>query len=130
MIKTNDLKQWVHMTGYVNDFELRTIYRLAAAFLFPSFCEGFGLPLLEAMASRIPIIASNAPALPEICQGAALFFDPDQYEDIAEKILLVLKDADLRDDLIKRGEKRVLNFSWESTAEKTLSIYRSLVRIP
>lgn len=129
-IKTHDLKQWVHMTGYLNDFELKNIYRSATALIFPSLCEGFGLPLLEAMASGIPIIASHAPALPEICQDAALFFDAEQPEDMAEVILRVLKDTDLREDLVKRGNKRVQDFSWESTAEQTLSIYRSLVGIP
>jgi glycosyltransferase involved in cell wall biosynthesis len=126
-IKTCDLKQGVCMTGYLNDLELRSVYRMATAFIFPSLCEGFGLPLLEAMASGIPAVASHAPALPEICQDAALFFDPEQPEDMAEVIMRVLKDADLREDLIKKGEKRVLDFSWESTAKKTLSIYRSLV---
>ncbi len=128
-IDAHDLKQWVKMTGYLNDLELRVVYSLAAAFIFPSLCEGFGLPLLEAMASGIPVMASQTSALPEICQDAALYFDPEQPEDIAEKILHLLKDPDLRKDLIERGEKRVLNFSWESMAEQTLSIYRSLVGV-
>jgi len=129
-IKKHDLKQWVYMTGYLNDFELRNIYRLATAFVFPSLCEGFGLPLLEAMASGIPLLTSHAAALPEVCQDAALFFDPMQPESMAEMIIRVLKNADLREDLIKKGDKRVLDFSWESTAEQTLSIYRSLVEAP
>jgi glycosyltransferase involved in cell wall biosynthesis len=129
-IKEHNLKKWVYMTGYLNDFELRSLYRLATALVFPSFCEGFGLPLLEAMASQVPIIASHAPALPEICQDAALFFDPESPEDMADKILDVLKATDLREDLIRKGQQRVLDFSWESTAEQTLSIYRSLVGIP
>jgi len=129
-IKKYDLKQWVFMTGYLNDFELRSIYRLATAFIFPSLCEGFGLPLLEAMASGIPIIASHAAALPEVCQDAALFVDPEQPESMAEVIIRVFKNADLREDLVKRGENRVSDFSWESTAEMTLSIYNSLVGVP
>jgi glycosyltransferase involved in cell wall biosynthesis len=129
-IDKHDLKQWVYMTGYMNDFELREIYRLATVFVFPSLCEGFGLPVLEAMASGIPIITSHTAALPEVCQDAALFVDPEQPESMAEVIIRVLKDADLRDGLVKKGEKRVLDFSWESTAEQTLSIYRSLMEIP
>jgi glycosyltransferase involved in cell wall biosynthesis len=111
----------------LTDVELRSVYRLATAFIFPSFCEGFGLPLLEAMASGIPVAASQAPAIPEICQDAALFFDPERPEDLAESILHLLKDETLREDLVHRAEKRVKDFSWESTARKTLSLYRSLV---
>ncbi|NOR13165.1 MAG: glycosyltransferase, partial [Candidatus Aminicenantes bacterium] len=129
-ISEHDLKQWVQMTGYVTDVELRSVYRLATAFIFPSLCEGFGLPLLEAMCSQTPVLASRTSALPEICSDAAIFFDPDQPEDMAEAILSVLKDTDLREDLVKKGEQRVLDFSWKSTAEQTLSIYRSLVGAP
>jgi glycosyltransferase involved in cell wall biosynthesis len=126
-IDVHDLKQWVLLTGYLTDFELRSVYRLATAFIYPSYCEGFGLPLLEAMCSQTPVIASRTSALPEICSDAALFFDPDQPGDMAEVILSVLKDADLKEDLVRKGEKRVLDFSWKSTAEQTLGIYRSLV---
>jgi glycosyltransferase involved in cell wall biosynthesis len=129
-INAFDLKQWVYTTGYLNDLELRSVYRLATAFVFPSVCEGFGLPLLEAMASGIPVVASQAPALPEICQDAALFFDPEHPEELAESIIRVLKDEFLRKDLVQRGDQRVEDFSWELTAEKTLSIYRSLVEVP
>lgn len=129
-ISEHDLKQWVQMTGYLTDVELRSVYRLATAFIFPSLCEGFGLPLLEAMCSQTPVLASRTSALPEICSDAAIFFDPEQPEDMAEAILSVLKDTDLREDLVKRGEQRVLDFSWKSTAEQTLSIYRSLVGAP
>jgi glycosyltransferase involved in cell wall biosynthesis len=129
-IKKHNLKHWVLRTGYLKNYELRNIYRLATAFVFPSLCEGFGLPLLEAMASGIPIVASHAPALPEVCQDAALFVDPEQPEDLAEAIVRVLKNVDLREDLVKRGGKRVLDFSWKSTAEQTLSIYKSLVGVP
>jgi glycosyltransferase involved in cell wall biosynthesis len=129
-IKACGLEKWITMTGYLNDLELRSVYRLASAFIFPSVCEGFGLPLLEAMASGIPVIASQSPALPEICQDAALYFDPEQPEDMADTITHVLKEDDLREDLVKKGERRVLDFSWESTARKTLSIYRSLAGTP
>ncbi len=121
------LQQWIRLTGYLKDRELRSIYRSATAFVFPSLCEGFGLPLLEAMCSRTPVIASGVSALPEICQDAALFFDPDQSMDMAEKIMSVLRNEDLKRDLVRKGEKRVLDFSWKTTAEKTLNIYRSLM---
>ena len=106
--------------------ELRCIYRLATLFVFPSLREGFGLPLLEAMVSRIPVAASMAPALPEILQNAALFFDPKDPEDMAEKIIHLLSDEGLREDLITKGSQRALDFNWEKTAEQTLAIYRSI----
>jgi glycosyltransferase involved in cell wall biosynthesis len=125
-----DLKEWVYQTGYLNDSELRGVYRRASAFVFPSVCEGFGLPLLEAMVSGIPVVSSQSAALPEICEDAALFFDPEHPEDMAERVIHVLKDETLRRNLVLRGKKRVADFSWESTAKNTLSIYRSLVDGP
>jgi glycosyltransferase involved in cell wall biosynthesis len=129
-IKKHDLDRWVFKTGYLNDSELREIYRSATVFVFPSFCEGFGLPLLEAMASGTPIVASRTAALPEVCQDAALFIDPEQPESMAEVIIRVLKDTDLREELIRKGKRRILDFSWESTAKQTLSIYRSMLEAP
>jgi glycosyltransferase involved in cell wall biosynthesis len=111
----------------LKDRELRSIYRSATVFVFPTLCEGFGLPLLEAMCSRTPVVASGVSALPEICQDAALFFDPHQPMDMAEKIMSVLRNEDLKKDLVRKGEKRVLDFSWKTTAEQTLNIYRSLM---
>jgi glycosyltransferase involved in cell wall biosynthesis len=105
---------------------LRSVYRLATLFVFPSLREGFGLPLLEAMISQTPIAASIAPALPEVLQNAALFFDPSDPEDMAEKIIRLLNDEELRRDLIAKGERRALDFSWDRTAEQTLAIYREV----
>lgn len=129
-INACDLRQWVKLTGYLPDRELRSLYRLSTAFVFPSFCEGFGLPLLEAMCAQTPVIASRGSALEEISQDAAIFFDPNQPVDMADKIINVLKDEELKEKLVKRGQKRVLDFSWESTAKQTLNIYHSLMETP
>jgi glycosyltransferase involved in cell wall biosynthesis len=124
--KTLELKHWVDMTGYLPERDIRHIYRLASAFVFPSLCEGFGLPLLEAMASGIPIAASMSSAVPEVCGDAALYFRPEDPENMAEKIILILEDQALKKDLVAKGLKRALGFSWERAAEETLEFYASL----
>lgn len=121
------LGPFVKLIGYLPAEELNGIYRLATVFVFPSLCEGFGLPLLEAMASGLPIAASRSSAIPEVAQDAALYFLPEEPEDIAEKILLLLGDESLRQRLIERGRKRILDFDWKRTAEETLDFYQAVV---
>jgi glycosyltransferase involved in cell wall biosynthesis len=122
------LDSWVKMLGYMDDTELKNVYRLASVFVFPSLWEGFGIPLLEAMASRLPIVTSRTSALPEIAQDAAVYTDPSDPEDIATKIIHVLKDRTLRDKLISAGEKRVKFFSWEKVAAEALNFYQSVMQ--
>jgi len=121
------IESWVFFTGYLEKQQLRGLYRLASLFVFPSLCEGFGLPLLEAMASGLPIVSSERPALPEVAAEGALYFKPEEPKDIAEKIILALKDENLRRKLIARGKKRACDFSWEKTALETLRFYRAIV---
>ncbi len=125
-IEELNLKPWISLTGYVPEKDLKSFYILAEVFVFPSFCEGFGLPLLEAMACGVPITASNAPAIPEIAKDAALYFDPYEPEDIANKIILVLKDNELKRRLVENGEKRVLDFDWTTAAAETLKFYHEI----
>ena len=127
-IQKLDLDSWVKILGYMDDTELKNVYRLASAFVFPSLWEGFGIPLLEAMASRLPIVTSRTSALPEIAQDAAVYTDPSDPEDIATKIILVLKDQTLRDKLISAGRKRVKFFSWEKVALEALNFYQSVMQ--
>ncbi len=126
-IEELSLQEHVIFLGYMEERELRCVYRLATLFVFPSLREGFGLPLLEAMVSQTPVAASMAPALPEILQNAALFFDPKDPEDMAEKILRILSDEGLREDLIAKGRQRALDFDWKKTAEQTLAIYQAVM---
>jgi glycosyltransferase involved in cell wall biosynthesis len=120
------LDDWVKMPGYVGDAELRYIYRQASVFVFPSIWEGFGIPLLEAMACRLPIVTSRTSAIPEIAQAAAAYADPRDPEDIAARVVQVLEDQDLRDKLVSEGENRVAYFSWEKVADQTLEFYQSV----
>ncbi|MBM3284261.1 MAG: glycosyltransferase family 4 protein, partial [Candidatus Aminicenantes bacterium] len=121
------LSAWVRRMGYLEQNELRLVYRLASAFVFPSLCEGFGFPLLEAMASGVPVVASLTSAIPEVCGDAAEFFPPDDPEGMARKIILVLEDSETREQLIARGKKRVGAFRWEKAAGETLAFYKALV---
>jgi glycosyltransferase involved in cell wall biosynthesis len=120
------LDSWVKMVNYVTESELRHIYQLASVFVYPSFVEGFGIPLLEAMACGLPIITSRSSALPEIAQDAAVYADPNDAEDLAEKIMHVCKDKGLRDKLKSAGESRIRSFSWEKTASETLAFYEDI----
>ena len=122
------ISHWVMTTGYLSDSEIRNIYRLATAFVMPSLCEGFGMPLIEAMASRVPVAASRVSAMPEVCRDAAVYFLPDSPEDMAEKISSVIRDEDLRNELIAKGRERALDFRWEKAAAETLAFYESLVQ--
>lgn len=113
------------MTGYLPERDVRHVYRLATAFILPSLCEGFGLPLVEAMASGVPIAASLTSVIPEVCRKAAVYFCPEDPEDMAEKILLAWENEPVRQDLIAKGKKRALDFSWLKAAAETLELYQS-----
>ena len=103
--------------------ELEGLYRSAACFALPSYEEGFGLPVLEAMARGVPVCCSDASSLPEVAGDAALLFDPDSVDGIRDAVARVLADGDLASDLAERGRRRALSFSWRRTAEATLSVY-------
>jgi len=122
------LSAWVRRMGYLEKDELRLIYRLASAFVFPSLCEGFGFPLLEAMASGVPVVASSTSAIPEVCGDAAEFFPPEDAEEMARKIIRVLEDSQTREELITRGKQRIRAFRWEKAAAETLAFYHTVVR--
>lgn len=115
--------------GEASDEELASLYSNAKAFVMPSLMEGFGLPPLEAMANGCLVIASDIPSLREICADCAMFFDPYNIEDLADKIEFVFSDKDqsLIDKFVKKGLKRVESFSWKDMARKTLEIYESSI---
>jgi len=110
-------------TGFVSERELVTLYKNAEVFIMPSLEEGFGIPVLEAMACNCPVISSNAGSLPEVGGDAAIYFDPNNENDMLEKICEVLDNVKLRKELIKKGQKRFQEFSWKKLARQTLEIY-------
>jgi len=121
------LKDRVVFLDYVPEKNLPHLYSEAAAFVFPSLYEGFGLPPLEAMACGCPVIASNAGSLPEVCGDAAYYVNPYDVESIAEGIYRVLKDDVLRSTLIEKGFERVKLFSWEKTAKEHLKVFEEVL---
>ncbi|MCL4425656.1 MAG: glycosyltransferase family 4 protein [Firmicutes bacterium] len=118
----------VILAGYVPETDLPYLYAGALALVYPSFYEGFGLPPLEAMSVGTPVITSITSALPEVVGEAALLVDPTQPDEIAEAMEAVVKDNQLRRDLSKKGRKWVANFSWEKTGQRTLEVYRDLLK--
>jgi alpha-1,3-rhamnosyl/mannosyltransferase len=115
----------VTFTGFVDDEDLPAVYQGATLFCLPSQYEGFGLPLLEAMASGCPIAASNRASIPEVAGAAASYFDPDRPANIARIIETLLKDEERRAELRREGQKQLDNFSWDEAAEDILSVLRA-----
>jgi len=126
-IRALHLEPSVRLLGYLPERDLRNLYLGATGLVFPSFCEGFGFPLLEAMASGLPVAASGGSALAEVGGEAALYFDPEDADDMAQKMIRLLTDADLRQSLRTRGLERSRIFRWAKTAAETLEFYRSVV---
>ncbi len=124
LVKRLDIEDDIIFTDYVLAGDLPVIYNLADIFCYPSFYEGFGLPVLEAMACGTPVLTSNVSSLPEVAGNAALLFDPRSPEDIAERIIQLANNETLRAELSKAGLRRASEFSWADTAKKTLETYR------
>jgi alpha-1,3-rhamnosyl/mannosyltransferase len=116
----------VRWLGHVSEEELVELYRHATALVFPSRYEGFGLPVLEAMARRTPVIAANRSSIPEVARGAAVLVDPDDVEGLRDAMRRVADDEVLREELIRRGAEVVSGFSWDETARATVAAYEEL----
>jgi glycosyltransferase involved in cell wall biosynthesis len=111
----------IRFLGFVPEEDLPMLYAGACLFVFPSLYEGFGLPLVEAMACGTPIIASNASSIPEVVQDAAILVSPHQAGDFAEAMLRVMGDADLRRTTVQRGLRRACDFRWDRAASRVLA---------
>ncbi len=122
------MRDRVVCTGYVDEETLACLYSGAVAFVFPSWYEGFGLPVLEAMACGCPVICSNTSSLPEVAGDAAVLIDPRESEELTEALDRVMEDADLHQSMRRRGLARAMEFSWENTALKTLEVFAKVVQ--
>lgn len=124
LVRQLGLVERVRFTGYVAGQQLPLWYNAATLFVYPSLYEGFGLPVLEAMACGTPVIAANTSSLPEVVGDAGMLVDPRSVRSLASTMLMVARDGDLRQQLGLRGRERAREFSWTRTAELTVEVYR------
>lgn len=127
MINNLYINNNVIFTGYISDFELYTLYKKSLAFVFPSIYEGFGIPIIEAMALGAPVITTiDGGATSEVAGDAALFFHRYDADDLAKKMEQIVSDESIRELLISKGKKRSELFTWKKTAELTLDVYQKI----
>lgn len=127
MVRRRGIEAQTVFPGVVSDERLIELYQGARLFVFPSLYEGFGLPLLEAMACGCPVISSNASSLPEVAGDAAILVDPRDAEGLSREMGRVLTDEGLRKELRQAGLARAAQFSWDRTARETIAVYRRVV---
>jgi len=126
-IETSRARDRIGMTGHISRVGLESLFRRARIFAFPSLDEGFGIPVLEAMAFGVPVITSNRSALPEIAGDAALIVDPANVEEIAGALRRLMDDQNEREELARRGRARAAHFTWTETARQTYAVYTELM---
>ena len=128
-IRRNRLSDRVVAPGYVSQAELESLYRAASVLLLPSFEEGFGIPVLEAMARRVPVVAANTSSLPEVGGEAARYVDPHSVEAIASQVRQVAEDSGLRAQLVRLGLDRAREFTWRRMAQQTIGVYEEALAL-
>ncbi|MFH1173267.1 MAG: glycosyltransferase family 1 protein, partial [bacterium] len=125
-IEKNNLNDKIIQLGWADQIDVPYLMAGALALVMPSFYEGFGLPVLEALACGTPVIGSNSTAIPEIVAGAALLVDPNDTAKLAEAMTKIINNDELRQELIEAGIKRAQDFSWEKCAQETLEIIQKI----
>lgn len=128
LVQDLKLEKYLHFTGYITQEEMPLLYSQSSLFVYPSLYEGFGLPVLEAMACEVPVITSNISSIPEITgENGAILINPNNDEELSNKIKEVLESSILAENLAKNGKLQSEKFSWENCAKETLKIYQSLI---
>ena len=120
------ISRYITFTGYISIEDKSALYKNASLFVYPSLYEGFGIPILEAMSSGVPVICSNTSSMPEVAGDAALLIRPDEPIPIAEAMHSMLTSTDLREEKIRLGYLQAEKFSWDKSAEKLMTIYEAL----
>jgi glycosyltransferase involved in cell wall biosynthesis len=128
-VKGRDLDDRIRWTGYVSDEDLCALYSSCQLFIYPSIYEGFGLPLLEAMACGAPVVTSRIPAIVETVGTAACLITPTDIPALTRTIIELLRDTDQRNELSNAGKKRAEEFSWERTARLTYDVYNAAMKL-
>ncbi|MBD3359846.1 MAG: glycosyltransferase [Candidatus Buchananbacteria bacterium] len=126
-IDQSKFKNDIITPGFITDKELPLFYNAAELFVLPSFYEGFGIIGLEAMACGTPVVSSKSTCLPEIMGDAAIYFQPENNKEMAEKIYQALSDENLKNQLIARGFEQIKKYSWQKCGQATLNIYKQLL---
>ena len=129
LIERLDIKDWIHFTGWISHDDLPAFYNLADLFVLPSLYEGFGIPLLEAMACGCPVLTSTTGSPPEVVEDAGYLVNPIKVDDIAAGICEVLSNSELRSAMVVKGLERVKDFSWEKCARETLRVLEGVGRL-
>jgi glycosyltransferase involved in cell wall biosynthesis len=124
----NDLGNDLLFTGYVPEQDLAGLYSGAICFVYPSYFEGFGLPVVEAMQCGVPVIAGNRTSLPEVVGDAGLLFDPFDTQALVKALRQILDDSEYRESLRVKGLERAKQFNWLTTAQMTLGVYERVVK--
>jgi glycosyltransferase involved in cell wall biosynthesis len=127
VIEASPARPRIDLLGYVPEAELTRWYERAAIFAFPSLDEGFGMPVLEAMARNVPVLTSSRSALPEVTSDAALLVDPEDTERLAANLKELSENEELRKELASRGRRRAASFTWQAAVSKTWSVYSELL---
>ena len=127
-IETSPARNRIQTTGYVNDDALARWYGRASIFAFPSLDEGFGIPVVEAMAAGVPVVTSNCSALREVAGDAAVLVDPESTEAITAALRELTENPELRMEFARRGRERANLFTWEKAVRETWDVYQELVR--
>lgn len=127
LVRALGIEQRVVFTGYIPNGDLKLLYSAAEVFVYPSIYEGFGLPVLEAMACGSPVVASKTSSIPEVTGEAALLVDPLDIEGIVHSILRIIEDEDLQAELSRKGLRRAKQFSWDRLAADTVEVYKMTV---
>ena len=127
-IEENKLENHIILTGFVSESDKNYLYTNSLMVVYPSLYEGFGLPVLEAMAFDTPVITTNVASIPEVGGDACLYFNPKSSKELADKIFLISSNSTLRQDLIQKGRLQFSKFSWAKTAKETIDIYRILFK--
>lgn len=125
-INTSKFRSRIHRPGFVTDDQLRALYQNAEGFVYVSLMEGFGLPILEAMAAGCPVITSNTSSMPEIANGAALLVNPSRDDEIADAMYEVVSSDELRCELVEKGRVTARQYSWDKCARSMLDIYKGM----
>jgi len=127
-IKKSEFRENIKMINFVKDEDKEYVFNLASLFVYPSFFEGFGFPVLEAMSCGVPVITSNSSSLPEVAGGGAIMIDPEKPNEIADAFKELLTNKSLRENLIKKGFYQAGTFSWEKTTKESLKFFREIVK--